>query len=141
MPRFTSAVMTLIISLALFWPTPAAPQALTVAALLASADRLVNELRNLITSGSVETQRTIGSAITEINGLEGQLRADVQDLNMSIENLGITAQNSANTLLYIIDHTNDLVTKQRSCLDLDINLFEAGLQTTLASAKSGIPCM
>ena len=97
--RLSSWFLVLGVSLECLWPAPATPQVETVAALLALADKLVNDLRNVLTTASVEGQRTIGTAITEINGLEAQLRNDVQNLETSITNLGSNVQNSANELL------------------------------------------
>ena len=115
-------------------------QALTAFALLAEADNVVKELNDLVTTVSVEGQKTIGTATTDINGLEDQLRKDVgANIRTPIQNLGANVQNTANTLSYVVAHVNDLLTLQRNCLDLDINLFEAGLQTTVAQAKLGIP--
>jgi hypothetical protein len=127
------AIATTLAFSAALWTAPANAQALTAAALFAAADKVVNDLKSLVTTTSVEGQRTIGSATTEINGLEDQLRRDVgTDIATPIQNLGSNVQNTANTLSYTVDRINDLITQQRGCLDLDINLFEAGLQTTVA---------
>jgi hypothetical protein len=97
------------------WAPAANAQVETVAGLLALADALVSDLKSLVVTTSVEGQKTIGSATKEINGLEGQLRKDVgTNLGIPIQNLGANVQNTANTLKYVVDNVNELITKQRS---------------------------
>jgi hypothetical protein len=114
-------------------------QALSVAALIAGADKVVADLNTLISNAGDQVRATTGDLSTEINGLEEQIKSDVSDPSKSITNVGANAQNSVNTLQYIVQNAGDLLSKQRACLDVDINLLEAGLRTTLEQAKSGVP--
>jgi len=114
--------------------------ALTVGAILAASDSVTGSLNGVVTTGGVTAQTVVNDATTQIDLLENQLRQDAHnDLTIPIQSLSVTAQNTANSLQMLVQQLNALLDKQRNCLDLDLNLFLAGVQTSVEQAKLGIP--
>ncbi|MBF0537161.1 MAG: hypothetical protein HQL03_02800 [Nitrospirae bacterium] len=113
---------------------------LTAAAIITAARNLVQALNNIGPSLGTNGQVVVNDAVQQLNTLANKLEKIAgKNIKDPLENLGLDAQNIANTLMVTTSSINSMLTVQRNCLAKDSGIFLAGVQTTIANAKKGIP--
>ena len=141
--RTVSSIVLVAILLASALPTqakPAAPnQDLTGDAIVTAARAIITQLQNLAASVGGDVMIATNNAATQLSAATDHLASVLHDqVNVPITQLNGTIQNEALLLNSMVTQMNLLVQHQRACLFSQADIFVAGVNTALATFKSGI---
>jgi hypothetical protein len=114
--------------------------------------QLTGQQLSALVSGIVQDLQNAGVTLVgesgiQVNGVAGYLNTDMQALNkmlagrvdQPLATLGADVQSAATQVYVAVTHLQDLISRQRQCLQLNEQLFVSGVRTIGANLKSGVP--
>lgn len=141
MRRFSQIALVLTIGTILdLHPTHAQDVALSGAAILSEARSLITQLQNLSASVGGDVMIATNNAATQVSTATDHLQQALKDqVNVPITQLTDTVRDEALLLNSMVTQINTLIDRQRACLFAQADVFVGGINTVIATLKSGVP--